>query len=87
MNTAVFDTLAYTKKLKAAGVPEAQAEAQAEALAQVVTGEIATKHGISEAALKLEAKINLVDAKINLVQWMIGFNLALCVTILFKIFV
>ena len=79
MNTAVFDTLAYTKKLKAAGVPEAQAEAQAEALAQAITGEIATKHDLTEAVLKF-------DAKITLVQWMIGFNLALSVTILFKIF-
>ena len=90
MNTTAFDTLAYAKKLKAAGVAEAQAEAQAEALAQAITGEIATKHDISEAALKLDAKINLVDAKIdakiNLVQWMIGVNLALSVTILFKIF-
>ena len=29
MSTTVFDTLAYAKRLKAAGVPEAQAEAQA----------------------------------------------------------
>ena len=31
-----FDTLAYVKKLKAAGVPEAQAEVQAEALVEII---------------------------------------------------
>ena len=79
MSTAVFDTLAYAKKLKAAGVPEAQAEAQAEALADAVSSALATKHELNEATLKLEEKISLV-------QWMVGFNLALSVTILFKLF-
>jgi hypothetical protein len=31
-----FDTLAYAKKLKAAGVPDEQAEIQAEALKDIV---------------------------------------------------
>ena len=39
MSTTVFDTLAYAKRLKAAGVPEAQAEAQAEALADAISSE------------------------------------------------
>jgi hypothetical protein len=38
-----FDTLAYAKKLKEAGVPERQAEAQAEALAEIVDERLATK--------------------------------------------
>lgn len=79
MSTTVFDPLTYAKRLKAAGVPEAQAEAQAEALAAAITNEIVTKHDLNEAVLKLEGKINIL-------QWMIGFNLALSVTILFKIF-
>ncbi len=69
----------YAKRLKAAGVPETQAEAQAEALAAAITNELVTKHDLNEAVLKLEGKINIL-------QWMIGFNLALSVTILFKIF-
>lgn len=79
MTTTVFDTLAYAKRLKAAGVPEAQAEAQAEALAAAITNELVTKPDLNEAVLKLEGKISIL-------QWMIGFNLALSVTILFKIF-
>jgi len=46
MATLAFDTLAYAKKLKAAGVPEQQAEVQAEAFAEIVDERLATKQGI-----------------------------------------
>ncbi len=36
MSAIAFDTLAYAKKLKQAGIPEAQAEVQAEAMAELV---------------------------------------------------
>ncbi len=61
MSTTVFDTLAYAKRLKAAGVPETQAEAQAEALAAAITNELVTKHDLNEAVLKLEGKINILN--------------------------
>ena len=44
--TLAFDTLAYSKKLKAAGVPEKQAEVQAEAFAEIIEDRLATKHDI-----------------------------------------
>lgn len=40
----MFDTLAYTKKLIAAGVPEKQAEA----LAEIIDEQIATKKDLAE---------------------------------------
>ena len=43
-----FDTLAYAKKLKKAGVPEAQAEVHAEAVAEIIDERIATKQYILE---------------------------------------
>ena len=44
MSTAIaFDTLAYAKKLRAAGVPETQAEVHAEAMAELVEERLATK--------------------------------------------
>ena len=43
-----FDTLAYAKKLKKAGVPEAQAEVHAEAVAEIIDERIATKQDILE---------------------------------------
>ncbi len=46
MATIAFDTLAYSKKLKAAGVPEKQAEVQAEAFAEIIEERLATKHDI-----------------------------------------
>jgi predicted phage-related endonuclease len=46
MSAITFDTLAYTKKLKAAGVPEKQAEVQAETFAEIIEERIATKHDI-----------------------------------------
>ncbi len=48
MASIVFDTLAYANKLKAAGVPDKQAEVQAEALAQIVENNLATKQDIEE---------------------------------------
>ena len=41
-----IDTLAYTKELKAAGVPEAAAEAHASALNKAVQSGLATKQDL-----------------------------------------
>jgi len=46
MATVTFDTLSYTKKLKAAGVPEKQAEVQAETFAEIIEERLATKQDI-----------------------------------------
>ena len=94
---SLFDTLAYTKRLRAAGIPEPQAEAQAEALAAAVTTELLTKQDLSEAMLRLDsrlesrfagvdARFSVQDGRGSLLQWMCGFNIALTVTVLFKMF-
>jgi len=41
-----FDTLAYAKKLKAAGFTDKQAEVQAEAIAEIIEERLATKQDI-----------------------------------------
>jgi len=43
-----FDTLAYSKKLIAAGFTQEQAEVQAEALTNFVNEQIATKRDLAE---------------------------------------
>ena len=86
MNTPVIDTLAYAKRLKAAGVPDAQAEAQAEALAEALVNNLATKHDLNEAVHRLESRMTIFDGRINVVQWVTGFNLAFTVTLIFKLF-
>ena len=78
MTTTTFDTLAYVKKLREAGVDEKQAEAQAVALAAVLketSGELVTKQDIDRLSEQ-------VDAKFKLLQWMLAFNLAISVALL-----
>lgn len=81
MTTITFDTLAYVKKLREAGIDEKQAEAQAVALAAVLketSGELATKQDIDRLR-------DQVDAKFRLLQWMLGFNLALSTAVLWAV--
>ena len=85
MTAMTFDTLAYVKTLRDAGVEEKQAEAQATALAVVLKGsatDLATKQDID----RVEAKLNLIeertDGRFKLLQWMLGFNLAVSIALL-----
>jgi len=81
MSTITFDTLAYVKKLREAGIEEKQAEAQAVALAAVLketSGDLATKQDIDRLREQ-------VDAKFKLLQWMLGFNLALSTAVLWAL--
>lgn len=81
MSSTTFDTLKFANKLKAAGVPSAQAEAEADALA-VALGEQrveldalisaqrkaledAVKPDFSEAGLRSENAITRMEAKID----------------------
>ena len=52
-----FDTLAYVKKLKAVGVPEAQAEVQAEALVEIIDEQLATKRDLKEMEMRLTIRL------------------------------
>ena len=81
MTTITFDTLAYVKTLREAGIEEKQAEAQAVALAAVLketSGELVTKQDIDRLSEQ-------VDAKFKLLQWMLGFNLALSTAVLWAL--
>ena len=81
MTTLTFDTLAYVKKLREAGIDEKQAEAQAVALASVLketSGELATKQDVERLS-------DQVEAKFKLLQWMLGFNLALSTAVLWAL--
>ena len=65
-----------------------QAEAQATALAVVLKGsatDLATKQDID----RVEAKLNLIeertDGRFMLLQWMLGFNLAISIALLWML--
>ncbi|OGT07491.1 MAG: hypothetical protein A2X78_00400 [Gammaproteobacteria bacterium GWE2_37_16] len=53
----IFDTLVFANKLKAAGVPDRQAEVQAEAMAEIVTENLATKQDLREMELRITTKL------------------------------
>ena len=76
-STIAFDTLAYVKKLKAAGVPEKQAEVQAETFAEIIEDRIATKHDIlllkqDLKALELTLKRDIANSKAEIIKWVAG---------------
>ncbi len=52
-----FDTLAYAKRLKEAGVPEPQAEIHAEALAKLVDERLVTKQDLKELEVSLKREM------------------------------
>ena len=58
MSTVAFDTLAFCKRLQAAGVPPAQAEAHAQAQAEFLTD-----HLLSTVATKDDIRLTREDMK------------------------
>lgn len=88
MSILTFDTLKYTERLRAAGVPEQQAKAEAEALRDVLSealeSTLATKSDVREvrdSVARLDAKVDskfaVVDAKFDKLTWMVGALVAL----------
>lgn len=55
-----FDTLAYSKKLKAAGFTEQQAEVQAEAIAELIDEKLATKKDLKALEERLILKLTII---------------------------
>ena len=56
-----FDTLSYARRLKQAGLPEAQAEAIADATRELVVQDFATKSDIAA----LRAEISAVEQRLS----------------------
>ena len=59
MTSTTFDTLGYFEKLKAAGVPEAQAKAQVEVIREVIEDKLATRRDLKELELRLEYRLTV----------------------------
>ena len=83
MDTAVaFDTLVYARKLKDAGVPDAQAEAHAEAVRDALTESVATKADIRG----VKAEIANLKTEIHAMKWILGFNSAFVLAVVMRLF-
>jgi len=65
MTAITFDTLRYVKKLKAAGVPEKQAEVQAEAMAELVEERLATKQDLKELEVNLRHEMRELEFRLT----------------------
>ena len=63
MTSVTFDTLGYFERLKAAGVPEAQAKVQADTLRELIDDRLVTKEHLD---------IRLAELKHDLLRWMLG---------------
>lgn len=79
MTAIAFDTLAYSKKLQAAGMPATQAdafaEAQQDAIRHVIDArELATKGDLLE--LRKEIVEGREKLKFELIKWIIGLLIA-----------
>ena len=79
MTTITFDTLKYVEKLRAAGVPEAQAKAEAEALvsafSEAMEGQLATKNDI-----------NRIEKELVVLKWMTGIVIGGVIALIMKTF-
>lgn len=86
MTALTFDTLAYSKKLRAAGFTEQQAEVQTEAIAEIIEERLATKRDIIELKNELKRDILELNRDIEEMSYRLtirmGFMIAASVTIL-----
>lgn len=85
MTVASFDTLKYANSLKAAGVPDKQAEAQATVLADALAfnlKELVTKDELKQSIDLLRADMN---ANFTLLKWMVGSLIPLVVGVLIRL--
>jgi hypothetical protein len=85
MTTLVFDTLQYANKLKAAGVPDKQAEVQAEAMAEIVEEKLSSKTDLKLVEDNLTKTINntrhelelkIAELKAEIIKWVLGVSVA-----------
>lgn len=79
MSTITFDTLKFVEKLKAGGVPDAQAKAEAEALvsafSEAMDSQLATKNDI-----------NRIERELVVLKWMTGIVMGGILALIMKAF-
>jgi pantothenate kinase-related protein Tda10 len=82
MSSITFNTIKFSEKLIAAGVPEAQAKAEDAALSEVL------EVHIKDLVTKEHLDYKLAEIKADLIKWVVSLALAqtaLLVGILFKL--
>ena len=64
-NELIFDTLKYANRLKAAGVPEKQAEVQAEIISETIEDKLATKTDLEQVKSELKRDIEATRSELK----------------------
>jgi hypothetical protein len=80
--------LKFVEKLEKAGISREHAKAEAEAIAEVLdkgSANLVTQNDIKTVQSEIKALDDRLNGKILLLQWMIGFSLALNTAILLKL--
>jgi hypothetical protein len=79
VSVTAFNTHAFVKRLTAAGMPEAQAEALADELRPLVEDRLATKDDLANLGTKIDladlrdaTKMDLAEAKFDMLKWTFG---------------
>jgi len=76
MATVTFDTLEFVKTLESAGMPTRQAEAIS----------VAVRKAHESADVATRGDMRVLEAKLDLIKWMLGFLLAGMISLLVKTF-
>ncbi|PKM10848.1 MAG: DUF1640 domain-containing protein [Gammaproteobacteria bacterium HGW-Gammaproteobacteria-3] len=79
MATITFDTLKFVERLKAGGVPEAQAKAEAEALVTAFSEAM-------DSQLATKSDSNRLERELMVVKWMAGLVLGGMLALILKTF-
>ncbi|MBF0609992.1 MAG: DUF1640 domain-containing protein [Magnetococcales bacterium] len=80
MATIAFDTLKFTRTLRASGISEAQAEAIAQAFKEA--------QGEADLVTKLDLQLAVAELRTDIIKWMVSLamgQVALLIGILLKI--
>ena len=91
MATITFDTHKFIRRLKESGFTEEQAEGVADAFKDAQgEADLATKRDLKELELRLEARIDKLDARVagelTLIKWMLGILLGGVIALILKSF-
>jgi len=87
MESVLFDTHAYIKRLESAGISPEQAEAHAQAMVEALRGGVATRADLMEVKSDLKKQIARMDGKFTPLSGMVGGVMALSLAILGKLLI
>ncbi len=79
MSTLTFDTLKSAERLRAAGVSEQQAKAEAEALRDVLSEALDSTLATKSDVQLVVHRMDVFDAKMDKLSWMLGILIALAI--------